>query len=111
MVMPANLGELIAAYRPNAVPPRDYRVQDDGAGPYIAHWDAVAMGTAMPTEAQVLAFKAQAEADIAAARAARQQAIDVCKAYNRTTATAAEVRNTLGAALYLLREVIREIRS
>lgn len=60
--MPANLGELVAAYRPNGVPLRDYVVRDDGAGPFIAYWDAVALGVAMPTEAQVLTFKATYDA-------------------------------------------------
>lgn len=109
MVMP-NLGELIGARFQNARPGVDYRIQDDGQGPYIAHWDAVAMGVAKPTEAQVLAFKAQAEADIAAARAARQQAIATCRAFNSTTATAAEVRAAVGAQMYLLRSVIQELR-
>ncbi len=110
MVMPNNLGELVAAFRPNARQGVDYRVQDDGSGPYIAHWDPIAMGIGQPTEAQVLAFKAQAEADIAAARAARQQAIATCRAYNPATATNVEVRAALGALMVVVRQLAQEIK-
>ena len=47
-----NLGLTLGVLYPNAVPLRDYRVQDDGAGPYIAHWDEAKLGT-RPTQEEL----------------------------------------------------------
>jgi hypothetical protein len=52
----------------------------------------------------------QREQDEQAERNRMQAAVDKCKAYDPATATAAEVRATLGASLYLLRRVIQELR-
>lgn len=38
-----NLGLILSILYPNAAQ-GDYRVQDDGAGPYIAHWDKAKLG-------------------------------------------------------------------
>jgi hypothetical protein len=38
----------------------------------------------------------------------RQQAIALCRSYNPDTATASEVRTTLAASLYLLRQIFKD---
>lgn len=52
----------------------------------------------------------QRDAEEVAARTQKQQAIATMKAYNPATATADQVRQTLGAALYLLRSVLSDLR-
>lgn len=52
----------------------------------------------------------QREADETAERTKRQQAIAIIKAYNPSTATAAEVRATVGAQNVLLRDIIQELK-
>jgi hypothetical protein len=54
--------------------------------------------------------ESQQAADAAAEQTKLQQAIAVCKAYDPATATAAEVRATLGASLFLLRRIMRELQ-
>jgi hypothetical protein len=63
MAYPTNLSDIIRSSRPNAMPLADYEVRESGDGPVIAFWDAVAMGAAQPSEAQVLALKATYDAD------------------------------------------------
>lgn len=50
-----NLGTILAALYPNAVTLVDYRVQDDGQGPYIAHWDEIKLGP-KPTDVVLANF-------------------------------------------------------
>jgi hypothetical protein len=47
-----NLGLILKHLYPNADPLRDYRVQDDGAGPYIAEWDEAKLGP-RPTQEEL----------------------------------------------------------
>ncbi len=56
-----NLGLILSTLYPNAVPLRDYRVQDnsDGNGPYIAYWDDVKLGP-QPDAATLLAAESVA---------------------------------------------------
>jgi hypothetical protein len=48
--------------------------------------------------------------ELATEQTKAQQAIDLCRSYNPATATAAEVRATLGASLFLLRRIMRELQ-
>jgi len=50
----------------------------------------------------------QRDADAATLRTRRQEALALCDAYNPATATAVQVRQTLGAALQLLRRLMSE---
>lgn len=56
------------------------------------------------------AREAQLTADATSEQTKLQQAISTCKAYDPATATAAEVRATLGASLFLLRRIMRELQ-
>lgn len=47
-----NLGLILSTLYRNADPLRDYRVQDDGNGPYIAHWDEAKLGP-RPTQEEL----------------------------------------------------------
>jgi len=47
-----NLGLILRHLYPNANPLADYRVQDDGSGPYIAHWDEAKLGP-RPTQEEL----------------------------------------------------------
>lgn len=51
------LYEAISKLHPNARADVDFRLRDnsDGNGPFIEHWDAAAIGAAMPTPAQIAA--------------------------------------------------------
>jgi hypothetical protein len=104
------LAVFLMQHAPTAEPRIDFHVVEDGpGGQMLVLWDEVKLGP-VPTQANIDAAITAYEPAAAAAASSRQQAIAACKAYDRTTATAAEVRNTLGAALYLLREVIREVK-
>jgi len=48
--------------------------------------------------------------ELATEQTKAQQAVDLCRNYNPATATAAEVRATLGASLFLLRRLMRELQ-
>lgn len=60
--------------------------------------------TINPTREQQRDVTEQAE------RTRVNQAITILKAYNPSTATAAEVRTTLGAAILLLKKTVHELR-
>jgi len=47
-----NLGLILSTLYRNADPLRDYRVQDDGNGPYIAEWDEAKLGP-RPTQEEL----------------------------------------------------------
>jgi hypothetical protein len=74
-----------------------------GIAPHLARWNGSAWSEDTSREARLAA---EAEADRQRLRAA----FDKCKAYDPATATAADVRVTLGASLYLLSRVIQELR-
>jgi hypothetical protein len=82
--MQKSLAEIIAERFPAATlgPTGSVRVQDDGDGAYIAHWDAAAIGAEQPDAAQLIAdwtpdlvaLRAEARVKVsAAAEAARLQ--------------------------------------
>ncbi len=66
-----NLGLILATLYPNADPLVDYRVQDDGAGPYIAYWNEQALGP-QPDTATLQAAEAAAVAAAEAIQARRE---------------------------------------
>ncbi len=88
------------ANRPNST-----LVDPSAIPPSRARWD-----NATSTWLEDTTRETQLATDDANERTKLQQAIDTCKAYNPSTATAAEVRATLGAALILLRRVFQELR-
>lgn len=47
-----NLGQILRHLYPSANPLADFRVQDDGSGPYIAHWDEAKLGP-RPTQEEL----------------------------------------------------------
>lgn len=47
-----NLGLILSTLYRNADPLRDCRIQDDGSGPYIAHWDEAKLGP-RPTQEEL----------------------------------------------------------
>lgn len=49
-----NLGQILRHLYPSANPLADYRIQDDGSGPYIAHWDEAKLGP-RPTQEELAA--------------------------------------------------------
>ena len=49
---PVTLAEALISLYPNADPTRDFIVQDDGDGAYIAFWDTASLG-AQPSQAQI----------------------------------------------------------
>lgn len=46
------LAEALMSLYPGANPNRDFRVDDNGAGPFIAYWDEAKLGP-RPTQAQI----------------------------------------------------------
>lgn len=62
-----NLGTILQHLYPNANALRDYRVQDDGSGPYIAHWNSELLGP-QPDQAALEAAEQKALDAIAAKR-------------------------------------------
>lgn len=110
MVTPANLGAVLRFMYPNSRPPLDHSVALDDAGvPFISKWNTAILGP-IPDDAQIAAGKLAFEADQTDGSTKRQQAIAKCRAYDPATATAVEVRATLGAALVLLRSVLQELK-
>ncbi len=96
-------GFLVGWYEAPAPRPNSTTVEYSPIPPNRARWNGSAW-TNDPAQEQ-----AQAAAE-AAERAKWQQAVGIAKAYNPATATAAEVRTALGATIYLLRQVIQELK-
>lgn len=59
--MTTHLHQLLLYMYPSSNPPVDWLVQDDGAGPYLAYWDAAKLGP-QPTQKQLEAVDAAATA-------------------------------------------------
>jgi hypothetical protein len=99
-----NLSHALAQLFPQANPLRDYTIQDDGDGPYIAAWH---LAQAQPTLAELQAASdaydtAQAQAD-ADAQALRTQVIAVAQSAVGvviTSLTAVQVRSLLAVLLW-----------
>jgi hypothetical protein len=99
-----NLSHALAQLFPEADPLRDYTIQDDGDGPYIAAWH---LAQAQPTLAELQTASdaydlAQAQAD-AAAQALRTQVVTVAQSAVGvviTSLTAAQVRALLAVLLW-----------
>lgn len=64
-----NLGATLAILYPNAQPPFDYTVYDDGTGPKLIQWDVAKLG-AQPTD------EALAAASLTAVKQSKRTAID-----------------------------------
>ena len=80
--MSSNLVHAILHLFPSATAGVDFRLRDDGAGPYIFEWN---LANPQPNEAAL----AQAETDYLAAKAAEQAAIDALRETIKTTAQSA----------------------
>ena len=93
----------LVGWHEDANRPSSTSVQPNGVQPSRAKWN----GSIWVDDG---AREAQQAADAAAEQTKLQQAIAVCKAYDPSTATAAEVRATLGASLFLLRRIMRELQ-
>lgn len=93
----------LTGWHEDADRPNSTATAPDGIAPRRARWN----GSAWTEDAS---RETQEAADATAEKTRLQNAITKCKAYDPTTATAAEVRATLGAALYVLRTVVQELR-
>lgn len=83
--------------------PNSTTAAPEGLAPRRARWN----GSAWADDAS---RETQEAVDDQADRTRAQAAIAKCKAYDPATATAADVRTTLGAALHLIRNVVQELR-
>lgn len=91
----------LVGWHEDAARPNSTAVEPVGILPRRARWD----GSAWVSDASRETADAEALVlERARLRAAKQR----CREFNPDTATAAEVRATLAAALYLLRESLRE---
>jgi len=95
-------GWLIGTHN-DAQRPHSTTIAPDGIPPNRARWNGTAW---VEDQAREVAD----EADRQQKATALQQAVSICKAYDPATATAAEVRFTLGAALFILRRIVQELR-
>ena len=107
MVMPNDLGAIVAYLFPTADPRKDYEVRNDGSAPFIARWDTIKLGEP-PTELQINNARASMEAARVAKVDRARQAIIFLRNFDHATATAAQVRTAVGALIVVVRSLMRE---